>query len=206
MDVVAAAERRGATHASAAVALINEVEHVAIVNHSVRVYLYATALADLHEMVGGVDFDGGELAYACLLHDLGTAERHDGAQRFEVDGADGAVAWLSALGYQGSQLERVWEAIALHTTPQIAERSGPIARLTRLGVVTDFGRDLVPAAVRQEAERIYPRLDIERVLSGRVVEQALRKPSKAPGASWAADLVRAHRASPSDPDGRLAAF
>ncbi|EEB93572.1 hypothetical protein MPER_07748 [Moniliophthora perniciosa FA553] len=45
--------------------------------------------------------------------------------------------WLSR---DESSLHKVWTAIALHTSPGIAERIDPFTRLVRLGVNMDFSR------------------------------------------------------------------
>jgi hypothetical protein len=88
-------------------------------------------------------------------------------------------------------VDQVWEAIALHTSAQIAERRGPITLLTRLGVLADFG------AGSAAFEERYPRLDIEVELKRLVVEQVRRNPDKAPKSSWPGYLTRT-RIDPSD--------
>jgi hypothetical protein len=95
-----------------------------------------------------------------------------------------------------AEIDLVWEAIALHTSPHIAERRGPVTRLTRLGVRGDFGLDTVTENERRVIEEAYPRLDVEKHLGDAVLEQALRKPEKAPRNSWPASLVRAHHDDP----------
>jgi hypothetical protein len=170
--------------------------HPAIVNHSVRVFGYAKAIAD-HE---GCVLDSEALHIAALFHDAGTATEHDGPLRFEIEGADAAAAFLAAHGWNASRVDAVWEAIALHTSPQIAERRGPLTRYLRLGVRTDFGEEsLLPDAgrLRSEAEAEHPRLGIEQELGDAVVRQAVRNPAKAPPASWPGALLQAHLAHPS---------
>jgi hypothetical protein len=176
--------------------LARAVEHPAIFNHSVRTFLYARfGAADHH----GLELDVDLLFAACLLHDIGTVAAYDDDQRFEVAGADAAAEFLRGEGVQPGAVDQVWEAIALHTSPGIAERRGPITMLTRLGVVADFGR-ATPAAVehRGAIELAFPRLDIERVLGGAVVAQALDKPGKAPRSSWPGGLLAAHLADPTN--------
>lgn len=166
-----------------------------IFNHSARVFEFARAIA-AHE---GCTVDVAALRIASLFHDAGTADEYDGPQRFEVEGADAAAAFLSAQGWDASRVDSVWEAIALHTSPQIAERRGPLARYLRLGVRTDFGDDtLLPCAEvhRSAAQTRYPRLMIEQCLGNAVVQQALRNPEKAPAASWPGALLQAHRSAP----------
>ncbi|MFD7664658.1 HD domain-containing protein [Streptomyces sp. NPDC059788] len=179
--------------ALAALDIVTAREHPSIANHSIRTYLWALHEAARREMDPAKDFDPDLLYYACLLHDLGTADDHDGPQRFEVEGADAAGAFLAARGLGPEQIDVVWEAIALHTSPQIAERRGPVTMLTRLGVVSDF-KDPGPEgrAVKAAIEERYPRLDFEAELTGAVVAQALRQQDKAPEFSWPGGLLRAH--------------
>ena len=162
-----------------------------IFNHSVRVFEYARAIAASEDCA----VDVAALRIASLFHDAGTADEYDGPQRFEVEGADAAAAFLTARGWEATRVDSVWEAIALHTSPQIAERRGPVARYLRLGVRADFGDDtLLPRAEkhRSEVEAKYPRLMIEQCLGQTVVEQALRNPEKAPPSSWPGGLLQAH--------------
>lgn len=184
-----------------------ETEHPAILNHSLRTYLHAERAAARRSMRAGLDYEQDLLFYACLLHDMGASDRFDGDQRFEVEGADAAAGFLVEHGVDESRAEQVWQAIALHTSPGIVERRGPVPVLTRLGVQADFGSgaELTEAEVAQ-LERTYPRLRIEHVLAGIVVQQAVRNPAKAPASSWPGGMLRAHLAEETAPDGLNAAF
>jgi hypothetical protein len=169
--------------------------HPAVVNHSVRTYLHAVFAA----RGLGIDYPADLLFLACVLHDIGTADAYDGKQRFEVEGADAAATFLTEQGMGAEQVDQVWEAIALHTSPHIAERRGPVTALTRLGVRADFGAATGGGdADRAVFEERYPRLDIERVLADAVVAQALRDPGKAPASSWPGGLLQAHLAGSED--------
>lgn len=184
-----------------ALTLVRDVCHPAVVNHSIRVLRYATAFRD----ADSVDVDDALLVHSCLMHDLGVSGLARGWERFEVQGADLAIELLTGHGWSPQACAPIWAAIALHTTPHIAERISPLARLVRLGVLADFGAPLVDAALRSATESDVPRNDIERVLSGVVVQQALQDERRAPAATWPAALLAAHRADP-DPDARLAGF
>ncbi|WP_062993010.1 hypothetical protein [Nocardia anaemiae] len=46
-------------------------------------------------------------------------------QRFEVDGADTARELLTAHGIEHDAAQRIWTAIALHSTPDIPEHMAP---------------------------------------------------------------------------------
>ncbi|MGA5134119.1 HD domain-containing protein [Streptomyces olivoreticuli] len=180
-------------NALAALEIVTRAEHPSIANHSIRTYLWALREAARREMTPTADFDADLLYYACLLHDLGTADAHDGPLRFEVEGADAAGAFLAGRGLSPEQIDVVWEAIALHTSPHIAERRGPVTMLTRLGVLSDF-QDPEPddKAVKAAIEERYPRLNIEAELADAVVSQALRRRGKAPDFSWPGGLLRTH--------------
>jgi hypothetical protein len=191
------------THAGAAkaLALIDSHERPSIANHSIRTYRHAVLAARQRDLSPGVDYADDLLFYACVLHDIGTADAHDGPQRFEVEGADAAAEFLTAEGFDAAAVDQVWEAIALHTSPHIAERRGPVTLLTRLGVLRDFGDPDADDAVRAEVERAHPRLDIERDLTDAVVAQALRQPGKAPTSSWPGGLLRVHLDAANGPGG-----
>jgi HD domain len=179
--------------AAKALRLVTSVELAPIVNHSLRTFFHA-GLVGAHEGIRAVvDYDPEMLFYACVFHDVGTANIYDGPQRFEVEGADAAARFLRDEGVEAPLVERVWEAVALHTSPGIAERLGPLTRLVRLGVIADFnGSPVATPAQLTAMEAAYPRLEIERVLADVVISQALGQPSKAPSASWPGWLLHAH--------------
>lgn len=170
----------------AAFQLAKEHMHPAIFNHCVRVYLYAQTV-----------FRPSSLLFvACLLHDLGATDLCSGSERFEVEGADKAVQLLESQGIAKEECHQVWIAIALHTSPGIAERISTMANSVRIAVLTDFGRG---GTIDQQIEADWPRLDIEKVLGDKVVANCLPNPtSSAPAASWPGLLYRAHLADPNN--------
>lgn len=171
--------------------IVRTEEPAPVANHSIRSYLFARLLARHEGLVIGRDVGEQALFAACVLHDIGLTDRGNGSQRFEVDGADSAVAILAPLGVPDSECSLIWEAIALHTSPGIAERRGPLAYLTRAGVGADFRG---PAAVTDdEAGAIhdaYPRLEMTTSLVDAIVGQAHANPVKAPRYSIAGELLR----------------
>lgn len=173
----------------------------AILSHSMRVYLYAKALAHDSASTYAIDPVRLDLLFvACLFHDIGTTDEYDGSQRFEIEGGDAAVKHLEQFDVSATDKHDVWTAIACHTSPQIAERIGELSKLVRLAVLTDFGRKssawdlLLP--LREEMERRLGRAEIEKVLGDAVVEQAKRQPGKAPMVSWPGAMYKAHLAEP----------
>lgn len=167
-----------------------------IFNHSLRVFAHALRLAAGESAESIIPEKIHILFTACVLHDLGTSTSYDGHQRFEVEGADGAANFLTSFHVDANDVREVWMAIALHTSPHIAERISPLSRYVRLAVLVDFGRSAREAVFKENLERQWPRLDIERCLADAVVEQAVRQPEKAPPASWPGALYRSHVEDP----------
>jgi hypothetical protein len=173
--------------ALAALELASAHEVPAVLNHSIRTHAYAM----LHAVrIGLSDFDEELLYVACVLHDIGASDAYDGPQRFEVEAADAAADLVRAHGKTEQDADQVWQAIALHTSPGIAERRGPVPLLTRIGVRIDFASLVIPADVRADVESEHPRLGLDKELGALVAAQALKQPEKARASSWPADLVR----------------
>ncbi|SFN19942.1 hypothetical protein SAMN05216207_10101, partial [Pseudonocardia ammonioxydans] len=85
-------------------------------------------------------------------------------QRFEIDGADEARRFLHGHGITGDSADRVWTAIALHTTPEIPLHMAPeIALLTR-GVELDvlgIGYHALSEQQRAAVVEAHPRPDFK---------------------------------------------
>jgi HD domain len=103
-------------------------------HHSSRVY-YFGALAGQHR---GLKFDP-ELLYAgAMFHDMGLTPRHSSPdERFEVDSANAARDFLRSRGISEAEIDTVWTAIALHTTPGIPRHMHPVVALVTAGVEMD---------------------------------------------------------------------
>ena len=166
----------------------------AILNHSVRVFRIAEWFAKASQSHWAHE-KRSFLFVACIFHDIGCATQFDGPQRFEVEGADAAADYLREHKVAELDVHEIWQAIALHTSPGIAERISVLARLVRQAVLIDFSTQLdqESQSVRDAAEEAFPRLGIEKILGDVVVDQALKQPQKAPPASWPGVLLRAKR-------------
>jgi hypothetical protein len=114
--------------------LVRDTVSPLLFHHSSRVY-YFGALAGKRR---GLRFDP-ELLYAgAMFHDLGLVPQHSSAQeRFEVDGANAARNFLRSRGIPQADVDTVWTAIALHTTPGIPEHMHPVVALVTAGVEMD---------------------------------------------------------------------
>lgn len=114
--------------------LVRDTESPLLFHHSSRVY-YFGALAGKKR---GLKFDP-ELLYAgAMFHDMGLTHQHSSAHdRFEVDGANAASDFLRQRGISEHDIETVWTAIALHTTPGIPQYMRPEIALVTAGVEMD---------------------------------------------------------------------
>jgi hypothetical protein len=181
--------------APAALEFVLASEPQPVAYHSIRSYFFARLLARHEGMRGEAD---GLLFAATVLHDIGLGADVTSQDRFEVAGADRAAGFLRAHGLGEREIDVVWEAIALHTSPGIAERRGTVARLTRAGIGIDFGQNA--AIVRDDqARRIhdaYPRLSMATSLVDAIVAQCRRAPAKGPRYSIAGELARERSAPP----------
>lgn len=180
-----------------AVDLVTAEESPATAHHSLRSALFARMLADHRGAEPGRDYDPLLLFLACALHDIGLSEAGNRGQRFEVDGADTAAEFLTRQGMPAAEVDAVWEAIALHTSPGIAERRGVLPELVRTGIGVDFGfgAGFLTDAAAGAVHARYPRLDMATVLTDEIVSQVRARPEKAPPYSLPAELLR-ERATP----------
>jgi hypothetical protein len=137
--------------------VVRDTETELLFNHSSRVY-YFGALTGLRR---GLRFDR-ELLYAgAMFHDMGLTPRHSSrTERFEVDGANAARDFLKAHNIAQSDINLVWTAIALHTTPDIPVHMHPIIALVTAGVEMDvlgISYEEFPGAQREAVVAAYPR-------------------------------------------------
>ncbi|MEV5611879.1 HD domain-containing protein [Streptomyces sp. NPDC052225] len=180
--------------AEAVLRVARDSQSTSILNHSVRSFLFAQLVAEREGALNDAAYDRDLLFAATVMHDLGAGDLAHGAARFEVEGADLAAAVLTEQGVGAADVDRVWEAIALHTSPGIAERRGLLAYLTREGVGIDFGRRAELVADRaKEIHDAYPRLAMVRTLTDAIVTRAARSAAAAPAFSFAAELLRQRR-------------
>jgi hypothetical protein len=136
---------------------IRDTESDLLFYHSVRVYLWGA----LRGNQMGLSFDPELLYTAAMFHDIGlTAHYENSRLRFEVDGANAARDFLQGHGISESDIETVWNAIALHTTPGIPEFMRPEIALVQAGAGMDVagrGYDQFTDAQREAVIAAFPR-------------------------------------------------
>ena len=120
--------------AQEATQLIRDTEPPLLFHHSTRVYLWG-ALAGIRKKL---KFDPELLYIGAMFHDIGLTKQYSSAtERFEVDGANAARAFLKQHGIPETSIDVVWDAIALHTTPGIPQHKKPEVALVTAGVEMD---------------------------------------------------------------------
>lgn len=140
-----------------ATALVRDTESDLLFNHSSRVYFWA-ALAGRQR---DIKVDHELLYVGCMFHDMGLTHEHCSCdKRFEVDGANAAREFMQHHGVTQQDMDKVWTAIALHTTPGIPEFMAPEIALVTAGVEMDvlgIGYDGFAEAEREAVVGQYPR-------------------------------------------------
>ncbi|MFK0115191.1 HD domain-containing protein [Streptomyces sp. NPDC090994] len=141
--------------------LVREAASPLLFDHSRRVFLWGS----LRGRELGLRFDPELLYVGAMFHDLGLTERFRRTdQRFEIDGADEARRFLHAHGVTGEAADRVWTAIALHTTPEIPLHMAPEVALVTRGVELDvlgIGYHAVSDEQRAAVVDAHPRPDFK---------------------------------------------
>jgi HD domain len=182
--------------AAASLSLVQGTASAPIADHSIRSFLYARLLAGHDGRLNDAAYDEDLLFAACVMHDLGLGTLATGQARFEVEGADLAATLLTGHGVAASDVDRVWEAIALHSSAGIAHRRGLLTDLTHRGVLIDIGRDTtgIPAGLIQRVRAAYPHRAGERYLADAIADHAARSEAAAPPGSLGFELLRQRRA------------
>jgi hypothetical protein len=113
---------------------VQDVASELLFDHSRRVFLWGALQGERL----GLDHDPELFYVGAMFHDVGLLEGHRSAhERFEIDGANAARAFLERHGLPEERVMTVWESIALHTTRGVARYKQPEVRLVNLGVKYD---------------------------------------------------------------------
>ncbi|MCU9951850.1 MULTISPECIES: phosphohydrolase [Burkholderia] len=160
-----------------------------IVDHASRVFV----LASLAARRAGETCDADTLYVAAMYANMGLSTAYGrSTERYELDSADAAQAFL--LRHQTSQRMRddVWRAIALHTTPGVATRVSPLARVLASAVSTDLMAtdfDAYSADERRALLAAYPRGDaFGAAFLDAIARGVAHRPASTFG-TWSADVL-----------------
>lgn len=156
---------------------VQDVESQLLFDHSRRVFLWASLQGEQRAM----KFDSELLYLGAMFHDLGLVEGHRSAhERFEIDGANAARAFLEAHGVPEQKVMTVWDSIALHTTPEIPRYKQHEVWLVTLGVEYDvLGWHLDAVSPDRQAEVVaaHPRTGFKAGIVDAFFEGMREKPA-----------------------------
>jgi hypothetical protein len=130
--------------------LVRDTESPPLFHHSSRVF-YWGALTGVRR---GLTVDA-ELLYAgSMFHGMGLTYRHSSPnERLKVDCANAARDFLRGHGISQQDINTVWTAIALHTTPAIPQHMHPVIALVTAGVEMDVLALPIPNFPTRSASR-----------------------------------------------------
>lgn len=145
-------------------------------NHSLRAFLFASLAGQRQAL----PYDKELLYISSVFHDLGLTPHYSSPdKRFEVDGANAARDFLKGHGLSGETLRLVWDAVALHITPGIAEHKEAEVALLNYGVALDVvGRGYEQLAEKKRLEIItqFPRTGFKKKIIPTFFEGFRHKP------------------------------
>jgi HD superfamily phosphodiesterase len=155
--------------------LIEESEPAFLVNHSIRSYAWAVALAPVDQLL----FDPEVLYVAALLHDIGLVPAYDTGGCFEIEGAKYAEQVALEAGLADEPARAIRDAIALHMASLVPPEARAESFLLSDSTGVDVrGRrlDVIPSTLVPRVIEAFPRLEFKREFSRLFVDQAERKP------------------------------
>jgi hypothetical protein len=182
--------------ARAALAVATRYQSSALLHHSVRSYLWGAAMA----VVDGVEHDAELLYVSALMHDLGLVAAFD-SHTLPFEDAGGQVAWVlgAGAGWAPARCDRAAEVIVAHMHEPVAADVDPESHLLHRSTGLDIsgrGVESVPADMRAEVLRRWPRLDLAAEFSACFADQAARKPTTAAASAIRSGLAERMAANP----------
>ena len=129
-------------------------------NHAMRSWLFAEAIGRMK----GIDYDREVVAIGTILHDIGLTASVSGPNRFEVNGADAALSFITGQGLSDRRAQLIWDLVALNSTPSLALHKEPEVAVGTMGIGLDyggFGIDALPAGDIERDPQRFPRLKMK---------------------------------------------
>ena len=130
-------------------------------NHAVRSWLFAVRLGQAQS----IENDAEVVAVSTLLHDITLNKDFAGPRRFEVEGADLARSFVTALGFDKRRAQLVWDCVALNSTASIALYKEAEVALGTMGIGLDYGgfgfEAMIPPVEMTQILKAFPRLKMK---------------------------------------------
>jgi hypothetical protein len=142
-------------------------QSVLLFHHAMRAFVFGA----LTGARNGLAFDAELLYVGALFHNVGLDARYwHSALRFEVDSANEARAFLNAHAVGERDVERVWLAIALHTTQGVCEHLPPLVALVHAGVQMDLCGTCFDAFTQRQRDEIVAAFPREKDFKTQIIE------------------------------------
>lgn len=170
----------------------------ALLNHSVRAYLWAAAYGAMNDIA----FDAELLYVASMMHDIGLVREFD-SHTVPFEEAGGHVAWVFAAGagWPVERRVRASEIVVRHMWDRVDPAKDPEGHLLGLSTALDIsGRrpEDFPAGLRVEVLERYPRVGIGAEFTACFLDQAARKPDSLAGGFVRSGIAERIAANPLD--------
>jgi hypothetical protein len=170
----------------------------ALLNHSIRSYLWGASYARAHSVV----FDDELYFVSAMLHDIGLTAAFD-SHTVPFEEAGGFLAWVfgTAAGWPARRCTRVDEIIVLHMRDDVAAAEDAESHLLQVATSWDVsGRrgEQFPQELRAEVLRAYPRLGFGPEFVGLFADQATRKPGSAAAEATSSGIAARVASNPLD--------
>jgi len=126
-------------------------------NHAMRSWLFAESIG----RIKGIDYDHEVVAIGTILHDIGLTASVSGPHRFEVNGANAALSFITGEGLADRRAQLIWDLVALNSTPSLALHKEPEVAVGTMGIGLDYGGFGIDALPATDVERIlnaFPRV------------------------------------------------
>jgi hypothetical protein len=184
--------------AAAALGVASAYHSPALLNHSLRAYVWAAA----DGMARGIDFDPELLYVAAMFHDVGLVPMFDSyTVAFEEAGGHVARVFAAGAGWPADRGHRLSEVIIRHMWAQVDVSTDPEGHLLARSTATDIvGRNLDdwPDGFKAEVLERYPRLDLTKEFLACFQAQAERKPDSSAAGAVRSGLGARMAANPLD--------
>ncbi|MGW5262897.1 cyanamide hydratase [Microbispora sp. NPDC004025] len=162
--------------ATAALAVATRFCSPALLNHSIRSYLWGAGYAGAH----GIAFDDELYYVSSLLHDIGLTETFD-SHEVPFEEAGGRLAWVfcTAAGWSPDRCARAEKIIVVHMRDAVTADEDPESHLLQVATSWDVSGqrpEEFSADDRAAVLARYPRLGFGQEFLAVFEEQARRKP------------------------------
>jgi HD domain len=179
----------GTAVCDAAVDVVTTYASPALVNHSLRSYIWGVSYAQRED----ITFDAELLFVAAMLHDIGLVPEFD-SHTVPFEEAGGHVAWVfgAGAGWPVARRQRVAEVIVRHMWNQVDVADDPEGHLLELATGLDIsGRhpEWWPEELRAAVLAELPRSGLREEFLACFQEQARRKPESTAGQAVASGIA-----------------